>query len=84
MDLVQRRLKMSEEEVEPIVVTVDDQNLPIIQSVVTGLESAGMKVDRVLPVTGIITGAVSQSKLEGLRKVPGVANIEVDRQMEAI
>ena len=75
---------MSEEEVEPIVVTVDDENLAIIQSVVTGLESAGMQVDRVLPVTGIITGAVSQSKLEGLRKVPGVANIEVDREMEAI
>jgi hypothetical protein len=84
MDLVQRRLKMSEEEVEQIVVTVDDQNLPIIQSVVTGLESAGMKVDQVLPVTGIITGAVSQSKLEGLRKVTGVANIEVDGEMEAI
>ncbi len=75
---------MSEEEVEQIVVTVDDQNLPIIQSVVTGLESAGMKVDQVLPVTGIITGAVSQSKLEGLRKVTGVANIEVDGEMEAI
>jgi len=75
---------MSEEEVEPIVVTVDDQNLPIIQSVVTGLESAGMKVDQVLPVTGIITGTVSQSKLEGLRKVPGVANIEVEGGMEAI
>jgi len=75
---------MAEEEVEPIVVTVDDQNLPIIQFVVTGLESAGMKVDRVLPVTGIITGAVSQSKLERLRKVPGVAHVEVDREMEAI
>ena len=75
---------MSEEELEQIVVTVDDQNLPIIQSVVTGLESAGMKVDRVLPVTGIITGAVSQSKLEGLRKVSGVAHVEVDREMKAI
>lgn len=75
---------MSEEQVEQIVVTVDDQNLPIIQSVVTGLESAGMKVDQVLPVTGIITGAVSQSKLEGLRKVPGVAHVEVDREMQAI
>ncbi len=75
---------MSEEEVEQIVVTVDDENLAIIQSVVTGLESAGMQVDRVLPVTGIITGAVSQSKLEGLRKVAGVAHVEVDREMEAI
>jgi enamine deaminase RidA (YjgF/YER057c/UK114 family) len=75
---------MSDEQVERIIVTVDDQNLSVIESVVTALESAGMKVDRVLPVTGIITGEVAQSKLEGLRSVPGVANVEVDREMQAI
>jgi enamine deaminase RidA (YjgF/YER057c/UK114 family) len=75
---------MSDEQVERIIVTVDDQNLPVIQSVVTALESAGMTVDQVLPVTGIITGAVSPSKLEGLKSVPGVAGVEVDREMQAI
>ena len=75
---------MSDEQVERIIVTVDDQNLPIIQSVVTALQSAGMKVDQVLPVTGIITGEVSPSKLEGLRSLPGVAGVEVDREMQAI
>ena len=75
---------MSDEQVERIIVTVDDQNLPIIQSVVTALQSAGMKVDQVLAVTGIITGAVSPSKLEGLRSLPGVAGVEVDREMQAI
>lgn len=75
---------MSDEQVERIIVTVDDQNLSVIQSVVTGLESAGMKVDEVLPVIGIVTGEVSQSKLEGLRSVPGVASVEIDREMQAI
>lgn len=75
---------MSEEQVERIVVTVDDQNLPVIESVVAGLQSAGMNVDRVLPVTGIITGEVAASKLEQLRSVPGVAGVEVDREMRAI
>ena len=75
---------MSDEQVERIIVTVDDQNLPVIQSVVTALRSAGMKVDQVLPVTGIITGEVSPSKLEGLRSLPGVAGVEVDREMQAI
>ncbi|MEG5035197.1 hypothetical protein [Microcoleus sp. AT3-D2] len=84
MDLAQRRLNMSDEQVERIIVTVDDQNLAVIQSVVTGLESAGMKVDEVLPVIGIVTGEVSQSKLEGLRSVPGVASVEIDREMQAI
>lgn len=75
---------MSDEQIERIVVTIDDQNLPIIQSVVTALESAGMKVDRVLTVTGIVTGEVAQSQLEGLKSIPGVVNVEIDRQMQAI
>ncbi len=75
---------MSDEQVERIIVTVDDQNLPVIESVVTALELAGMKVDEVLPVIGIITGEVAQSKLEGLRSVPGVAGVEFDREMQAI
>ena len=75
---------MSDEQVERIVVTVDDQNLSVIESVVTALESAGMKVDEMLPVTGIITGEVARSKLEQLKSVTGVAGVEVDSQMRAI
>ncbi|MEG4810598.1 hypothetical protein QUA82_22730 [Microcoleus sp. F8-D3] len=75
---------MSDEQVQRIIVTVDDQNISVIQSVVTALESAGMKVEQVLPAIGIVTGEVSQSKLEGLKSVPGVASVEIDRQMRAI
>lgn len=75
---------MSDEQVERIIVTVDDQNLLVIQSVVTALQSAEMKVEQVLAVTGIITGEVTQSKLEGLSSVPGVAGVEIDREMQAI
>ncbi len=75
---------MSDEQVERIIVTVDDQNLSVIESIVTALESAGMKVEQVLAVTGIITGEVAQSKLAALRSVPGVAGVEVDREMQAI
>ncbi|MEG3849942.1 hypothetical protein QT971_21590 [Microcoleus sp. herbarium19] len=75
---------MSDEQVERIVVTVDDQNLSVIESVVAGLESAGMKVEQVLAVTGIITGEVARSKLEQLKTVTGVAGVEVDSEMRAI
>jgi pyrimidine deaminase RibD-like protein len=75
---------MSDEQVERIVVTVDDQNLSVIQSVVTALEAAGMKVEQVLPVIGIISGEVAQSKLEGLKSVSGVANVEIEEEVQAI
>ncbi|AFZ05132.1 hypothetical protein Osc7112_0536 [Oscillatoria nigro-viridis PCC 7112] len=75
---------MSDEQVQHIIVTVDDRNISVIPSIVAALESAGMKVEQVLPVIGIVTGEVSQSKLEELKSVPGVASVEIDRQMRAI
>ncbi|NJK73778.1 MAG: ketohydroxyglutarate aldolase [Microcoleus sp. SU_5_6] len=73
-----------EEKRERIIVTVNDENLSMIESVVAALESAGMKVEQVLTITGIITGEVAQSKLEGLKSVPGVVDVEIDTEMQAI
>jgi hypothetical protein len=75
---------MPDEKIERIIVTVDDQHLPEIQSVATALQAAGMQVDSILPGTGIITGAVTQSKMQELKTVPGVVDIEVDQEMQAI
>ena len=46
-----------------IVVTIDDQHLPEIQAIASSLRTAGMRVDNVLSVTGIITGEVSQIRI---------------------
>jgi hypothetical protein len=73
---------MSGERVEHIIVTIDNKYLPKIQSVVTALQSAGMKVGNVLPGSGIITGEVSQPKIQGLKSVPGVVDVEVDQKMQ--
>lgn len=75
---------MSDEQIERIIVTVDEQHLPNIQSVATALQSEGMKVNNVLPTTGIITGEVSQPKIQKLKSLPGVVDIETDREMRAI
>ncbi|MCU0547601.1 MAG: hypothetical protein MUE44_36490 [Oscillatoriaceae cyanobacterium Prado104] len=75
---------MSDEKVERIIVTVDDRYLSTIESVVTALESAGMTIELVLPISGIITGEVARSKLEGLKSVPGVFDVEIDLNMKAI
>ena len=72
---------MSDQQVLRIIVTVDDRHLSKIQTVATTLQSAGMKVGQVLPATGIITGEVSQSKIQALKRVPGVVNVELDQEM---
>ncbi|MBJ7295552.1 MAG: hypothetical protein JHC73_04340 [Dolichospermum sp.] len=67
-----------------IVVTIDDQHLPEIQAIASSLRMAGMRVDKVLSVTGIITGEVSQIRINELRDVSGVADVEPDEEMQAI
>lgn len=75
---------MSEKSTERVVVTVDDAHVPSIQSVAVKLRSAGLQVSHVLPTSGIITGEVAQEKLNGLKSVSGVADVEPDEEMQAI
>lgn len=75
---------MPNDNLECVVVTVDDQYLPKIQSVVVALQLAGMQVDNVMATVGIITGQISQSKMQSLLSVPGVAAVELDQEMRAI
>ncbi len=75
---------MSSEKIERVVVTVDDQHLPQIQSVVAQLQSAGMQVGNVMATVGIVTGEVSQAKMQTLESVTGVAAVELDQDMQAI
>lgn len=75
---------MPDEQVERIVITVDDQHLAEIQAVATALQAAGVKVNNVMPIAGIITGEVSQTKMQELKGVSGVVDVEVDQEMQAI
>jgi hypothetical protein len=75
---------MGSENVEKVVVTVDEQHLPNIQSVRADLESAGMEVDGVMETVGIITGKVPPGKARALGAVRGVSSIEPDGEMYAI
>jgi hypothetical protein len=75
---------MSDEQTERIIITVDDQYLEEIQAVATALQSAGMRVEQVMPISGIITGEISPQQRQNLYNVPGVADIETDEEMRAI
>ncbi len=60
----------------PVIVTVTDERLKTIQDVATRLRAKGMTVERVLPVTGVISGSTAPSKMSALKKVAGVMSIE--------
>ena len=75
---------MAGEQVDRIIVTIDDQYLLDIEAVVTALETAGMQVNNVLSIAGIITGEVSDSKIQDLKSLPGVVDVEIDQEMQTV
>jgi len=61
---------------KPIIVTVSDDKLKEIDEVAASLGAKGMKVDRVMPMTGVISGSSAATTISGLRKIPGVLSVE--------
>lgn len=64
------------EESKHVIVTVSDDAISEIQSLASRLRDQGMTVKRVLPITGVISGSVTASKLGTLRRVSGVTSVE--------
>lgn len=61
-----------------VTVTVDDAHLRSIGTVARSLERTGMRVDRVMPAVGVITGSVDSAAESTLCAVPGVASVDRD------
>jgi hypothetical protein len=59
-----------------VTVTVADSHREDIDAVARALELAGMQVEQILPVLGIITGSVAEEQIAALEAVEGVAAIE--------
>lgn len=72
---------MSKKE-KPIIVTVADDALKNINELVTELTARGMKVNRVLPITGIISGSCASAKMYDLENVDGVTSVEEEASAE--
>ena len=62
--------------VKPVIVTVTDAKLADIHQVADQLKAKGMKVNQVLPRTGVISGSSAASKMSALEKVEGVMSVE--------
>lgn len=59
-----------------ISISVDDTHLSQIEQVSRQLQSSGMSVEQTLSSIGVISGSISNDRLDGLKKIEGVKNIE--------
>ena len=59
-----------------MTVTVDEAHAGAIDEVAARLREAGLRIDRVLPAIGVITGSVAASRLHLVEAVDGVAAVE--------
>lgn len=59
-----------------IIVTVADHMLGDINQVAKKLAARGMKINQVMPITGVIAGSCSPAKMSALEQVDGVASVE--------
>jgi hypothetical protein len=64
-----------------VIVTVTDEMLPSIQRVADDLASRGLRVERVMPMTGVISGSLS-ADLSELQGIEGVMSVEEERTAE--
>lgn len=66
-----------------IMVSVDEQHREELNSVARRLESVGMTVAEVFPISGVIAGAAASGDLTKLRSVQGVASVEEEPAFDA-
>ncbi len=67
----------SPDQVQRVVVSIDDQHLGEIDSLVEQLKGAGMLIDKVLDGLGMITGSVpDEQRTQMVVHIVGVASVE--------
>ncbi len=62
-----------------LTVSIADQELPHFRELVARIKSLGLEVDQELESVGVVTGAIDQEKIQDLKKLKGVANVEESR-----
>jgi hypothetical protein len=63
-------------------VVVDDQYKDRFSEVVDELKRSGMTVDRQLKSIGVITGSIDSAKVDALKRINGVADVEEAREIQ--
>lgn len=64
---------------EQVVISVADDQVDDMSTVVDALRAAGLRVQEVLDSAGVVTGTVDEESLASLSAVPGVSEVEQSR-----
>jgi len=67
---------------EQVVISVADDQVDDMASVVAALREAGLRVAEVLDSVGVVTGTVDGDALGFLSTVPGVVEVERSREFQ--
>jgi hypothetical protein len=67
---------------EQVVISVADDQVDDMSTVVDALRAAGLRVSEVLDSAGVVTGTVDGDALGSLSAVPGVVDVERSRVYE--
>ncbi len=67
---------------EQVVISVADDQVDDMSTVVDALRAAGLRVGEVLDSAGVVTGTVDGEALASLSTVPGVVDVERSRVYE--
>jgi biotin operon repressor len=63
----------------PISITVDDDHLAAIETIVRTIEACGLQVERVVPEAGAIRAIGEEADLDTLRGIEGVMEAVPER-----
>ena len=67
---------------KPVLVTLDDEQADKPGGVIARLKKAGLTKLKHLESIGIVSGEAPASKIEAIRKVPGVRAVEEDAPIQ--
>jgi hypothetical protein len=67
---------------EQVVISVADDQVADMDTVVEALRQAGLRVSEILDSVGVVTGTVDGDALGSLSTVPGVAEVERSREFQ--
>ncbi|MBN6039384.1 hypothetical protein [Amycolatopsis sp. 195334CR] len=65
-----------------VIVSIAEERLSEVPAVVTALEEAGLTVDSVLEPIGTVTGSIGQGDVAALQEIPGVQDVELQRDVD--
>ena len=65
-----------------LLISVGDRHREQISKVVKALQTSGLKIKQVMEKTGVVTGSIDSTRVEGIARIEGVAAVEVEQKFQ--